>query len=52
MLTDSSPVWTNGWATLYQAAAQEIPLPDQSVHMVVTTLLVYNKVYEQERWAF
>jgi len=33
----ASPVWTNGWATLYQAAAQEIPLPDQSVHMVVTS---------------
>ena len=29
--------WTNGTATLYQADAREIPLPDKSVHMCVTS---------------
>ena len=29
--------WTNGIATLYQADAREIPLPDKSVHMCVTS---------------
>lgn len=29
------PFFTNGWATLYHASAQELPLPDKSVHMVV-----------------
>ena len=32
-----NPFWTNGWATIYQAAAQGIPLPDKSCHMVVTS---------------
>ena len=29
--------WTNGVSTLYQADAREIPLPDASVHMCVTS---------------
>jgi site-specific DNA-methyltransferase (adenine-specific) len=29
--------WTNGIATLYQADARQIPIPDQSVHCVVTS---------------
>ena len=29
--------WTNGVSTLYQADAREIPLPDASVHCVVTS---------------
>ena len=29
--------WTNGMATLYQADARAIPLPDKSVHMCVTS---------------
>ena len=29
--------WTNGISTLYRADAREIPLPDASVHMVVTS---------------
>ena len=29
--------WTNGVSTLYRADAREIPLPDASVHMVVTS---------------
>ena len=29
--------WTNGSTTLYQADARAIPLPDASVHMVVTS---------------
>ena len=32
-----SPVWTNGLTALYQADAREIPLPDRSVHCVVTS---------------
>ena len=31
------PFWTNGIATLYQADARQIPIPDQSVHCVVTS---------------
>ena len=33
----TSPYWSNGVATLYQADAREIPLPDGSVHCVVTS---------------
>jgi site-specific DNA-methyltransferase (cytosine-N4-specific) len=29
--------WTNGIATLYQSDARQIPIPDQSVHCVVTS---------------
>ena len=29
--------WTNGVSTLYRADAREIPLPDASVHCVVTS---------------
>ena len=29
--------WTNGMATLYQADARALPLPDESVHCVVTS---------------
>ena len=29
--------WSNGIATLYHADAREIPLPDKSVHMCVTS---------------
>ena len=29
--------WTNGMATLYQADARALPLPDKSVHMCVTS---------------
>jgi site-specific DNA-methyltransferase (cytosine-N4-specific) len=29
--------WTNGIATLYQADARQIPIPEQSVHCVVTS---------------
>ena len=32
-----TPLWTNGLAALYQADAREIPLPDESVHCVVTS---------------
>ena len=32
-----SEYWTNGMATLYQADARAIPLPDKSVHMCVTS---------------
>ena len=32
-----NPYWTNGVATLYQADARAIPLPDKSIHMVVTS---------------
>ena len=32
-----TPYWTNGMATLYQADARAIPLPDKSVHMCVTS---------------
>ena len=31
------PFWTNGIATLYQADARQIPIPDQSVHCAVTS---------------
>ena len=31
------PFWTNGIATLYQSDARQIPIPDQSVHCVVTS---------------
>ena len=31
------PYWENGVVQLYQADAREIPLPDQSVHCVVTS---------------
>ena len=31
------PHWTNGTATLYRADARTIPLPDNSVHCVVTS---------------
>ena len=31
------PFWTNGKATLYQADARQIPLEDQSVHVVITS---------------
>ena len=31
------PYWTNGISTLYLADARDIPLPDQSVHCVVTS---------------
>ena len=33
----TAPYWTNGIATLYHADAREIPLPDKSVHCVVTS---------------
>ena len=33
----TAPYWSNGVATLYQADAREIPLPDGSVHCVVTS---------------
>ena len=33
----TEPFWSNGIATLYQADAREIPLPDASVHCVVTS---------------
>ena len=29
--------WTNGVSTLYHADAREVPLPDASVHCVVTS---------------
>ena len=29
--------WTNGIATVYQADARQIPIPDQSVHCAVTS---------------
>ena len=32
-----SPYWTNGVATLYHADARDIPLPDGSVHCVITS---------------
>ena len=32
-----TPTWTNGLASLYCADARAIPLPDQSVHCVVTS---------------
>ena len=32
-----TPIWTNGLTALYQADARAIPLPDQSVHCVVTS---------------
>ena len=31
------PYWTNGPCTLYHADARALPLPDESVHMVVTS---------------
>jgi len=31
------PFWTNGIATLYQTDARQNPIPDQSVHCVVTS---------------
>ena len=31
---DTPPVWSNGVATLYQADARDLPLPDASVHCV------------------
>ena len=31
------PYWSNGMAELYQADARNIPLPDKSVHCVVTS---------------
>jgi len=34
--------WTNDFATLYHADAREIPLPDRSVHCVVTSPPYYN----------
>ena len=33
----TAPYWSNGVATLYQADARAIPLPDGSVHCVVTS---------------
>ena len=33
----TAPYWSNGVATLYQADARAIPLPDESVHCVVTS---------------
>ena len=32
-----NPYWSNGVSTLYHADAREIPLPDKSVHMCVTS---------------
>ena len=29
--------WSNGWAELYQGDARSLPLPDESVHCVVTS---------------
>ena len=37
-----NPCWTNGLSTLYRADARAIPLPDQSVHCVVTSPPYYG----------
>ena len=34
---DLSEYWGNGVATLHQADAREMPMPDASVHMVCTS---------------
>ena len=37
-----TPFWTNGIATLHKADARSIPLPDRSVHTVVTSPPYWN----------
>ena len=32
-----NPYWDNGVAALYHADARQIPLPDASVHCVITS---------------
>ena len=49
------PYWDNGTSTLYQADAREIPLPDGSVHCVVTSppywgLRDYGHWQMQQTW--
>lgn len=44
-----SPIWSNGLCDLHQCDARNIPLPDKSVHCVVTSPPYYGlRVYRSD----